>query len=98
METPNPQEEKKEEPKPEYNEDTAILKSGLLIALVNTDKGPAIFSSMKDREVIIMAKGEIDAYLNFILIKGALNAEAMRRKITQPQGGIMNFVKGGKRF
>ena len=96
METPNPSEQK---PEPVvYNEETAVLKEKLLIALVVTDKGPGIMAKLPDRESIIMAKGEIDAYLTKILVAGDMRADAMRSgKIVKP-GGIMGFVKGGKRF
>ena len=89
---PNPQ--KPEEIKPEYNENTAILKEKLLIGLIVTDKVPGIFAHLTSRESIIMAKGEIDAYLNMILVEGDLRAKAARSgKIIPAKGGIMGFAR-----
>ena len=97
METPNPQEQKPETVV--YNEETAILKEKLLIALVATDKGPGILANIHDRETLIMAKGEIEAFLTLKLMQGDARAEQMRSgKIVPAKGGIMGFVKGGKRF
>ncbi len=91
MPDPNPQ------PKPEYNENTAVLKEKILIALVNTEHGPAILANIKGREEMIMAKGEIDAFLTARLVQGDLKAEAMRQgNIIPAKGGILNFVR--KRF
>ena len=96
--TPNSPESKPEEPKV-YNEETAILKEKILIALVTTDKGPGILANIHDRETLIMAKGEIDAFLTLKLMQGDARAEQMRSgKIVPAKGGIMGFVKGGKRF
>lgn len=88
METPNPQ-----EPKPEYNESTAILKSKLLIGLIVTENGPGIFANIHDRETLIMAKGEIEAFLTMRLLQGDVKAEQMRNKIIPAKGGIMNFAR-----
>ena len=94
MDNPNP--EIKEPPKPEYNETTAILKRDLLIGLLNTEQGPAILANIHGREEMIMAKGEIDAFLTARLVQGDLKAEAARGKIIPVKGGIMNFAR--KRF
>jgi hypothetical protein len=93
MSESNPQEQKPEEPKV-YNEETAILKEKLLIALVATDKGPGILANIHDRETLIMAKGEIEAFLTLKLMQGDARAEQMRRgKIVPAKGGIMNFAR-----
>lgn len=94
METPNPQ-EPKEEVKPEYNENTAILKEKLLVGLITTEKGPGIFANIHDRETLIMAKGEIEAFLTMKLLQGDIRAEQMRSqsKVIPAKGGIMNFAR-----
>lgn len=96
-EIPNSQEQKPEEPL-EYNENTSLHKDKILIALVATDNGPAIYSNLKGRANVIMAKGEIEAFLTMILIKGDLKADEMRHKVVSVKNGIMGFIKGGKRF
>ena len=93
MDNPNPL---KPEEVVEYNENTAILKKKILIALVATEKGPGVYACLLDRESIIMAKGEIDAYLTMILVKGDLRADAARNKVVPAPHGIMNFVKKGR--
>lgn len=92
MDNPNPQEPKEEE-KPEYNENTAILKSKLLIGLIATENGPSIFANIHDRETLIMAKGEIEAFLTMKLLQGDMRAEQMRNKVIPAKGGIMNFAR-----
>ena len=83
----------KEEVKPEYNENTAILKEKLLIGLIITDKGPGILANIRDRETMIMAKGEIEAFLTLKLIQGDARADQMRNKIVPAKGGIMGFAR-----
>ena len=87
-----------QESKTEYNEQTAILKKDLLIGLLKTEGGPAILANIRGREEMIMAKGEIDAFLTARLVQGDLKAEAARSGKIVPAHGIMNFIKGGKRF
>ena len=82
----------------EYNETTAILKKDLLIGLLRTEGGPAILANIHGREEMIMAKGEIDAFITARLVQGDLKAEAARGGKIVPAHGIMNFIKGGKRF
>ena len=92
METPNP-ELNKEEVKPEYNETTAILKKDLLIGLLRTEGGPAILANIHGREEMIMAKGEIDAFLTARLVQGDLKAESARSGKIVPAHGVINFVR-----
>jgi len=92
MSESNPQEQKPEEPKV-YNESTAVLKKDLLIGLLKTEGGPAILANIHGREEMIMAKGEIDAFLTARLVQGDLKAEAARGGKIVPAHGVMNFVR-----
>lgn len=92
MENPNPQ-ENKEDIKPEYNENTSILKEKVMIALLRTEQGPAVFVRLHGREEIIMAKGEIDAFLTMKLIQGDIKSEQMRSGIIKPKGDMMGFAR-----
>ena len=85
----------KEEVKPEYNETTAILKKDLIIALIKIkdQDSPAMLFNIHGREEMIMAKGEIDAFLTMKLIQGDMRAEQARNKIVPAKGGMMNFVR-----
>jgi len=90
METPNPS---KPEEIVEYNEQTAVLKKDLLIGLLRTEGGPAILANIHGREEMIMAKGEIDAFITARLVQGDLKAEAARSGKIVPAHGVMNFVR-----
>jgi hypothetical protein len=86
----------KEEVKPEYNETTAVLKKDLLIGLLRTEGGPAILANIHGREEMIMAKGELDAFLSMKLMQGDMRADMARNKIVPAPSGIMGFAR--KRF
>ena len=87
---PNPQVEK-----PEYNENTAVLKKDIIVALVKIEgmDSPGMLFNIHGREEMIMAKGEIDAFLTMKLIQGDMKADAMRNKIIPVKGGIMNAAR-----
>jgi len=89
---------KPEEVKPEYNEQTAVLKTDLIVALVRIkdQDSPGMLFNIHGREEMIMAKGEIDAFITARLVQGDLKAEAMRNKVIPAPGGLMNFAR--KRF
>jgi len=93
VDNPNPQ---KPEEKIEYNENTAILKKDIIIALVKIEgvDSPGMLFNIHGREEMIMAKGEIDAFLTARLVQGDLKAEAARKgNIIPAKGGIMNFAR-----
>jgi len=88
----NPQSPK--EPKVEYNEHNSILQEDVMIALIRTKEGPAIVIHLRDRKEMIMAKGEIDAFLNRLIITRDLAAEKERRiSVIPAKGGIINAVR-----
>lgn len=67
----------------------------LVIALMRTDKGPAVYINPKSRAELIQAKGELEVkVLEQIL---AVDAEVAKNKIVKPSGSIMNFVRNKKR-
>ena len=90
METPNPS---KPEEVVEYNETTAVLKKDLLIGLLRTEGGPAILANIHGREEMIMAKGELDAFLSMKLMQGDMRADMARNKIVPVKGGIINAAR-----
>ena len=79
--------------KPEYNENTAVLKSSIMIGLIMTDKGPAITSCLHGRGEMIMAKGEIDAHLSMRILRADMRAEQARHNIIPAKGGMINAVR-----
>ncbi len=80
MESPNPL---SPEAKPEYNEQTAVLKTDLMVALVRIkdQDSPGILFNIHGREEMIMVKGEIDAFITARLVQGDLKAEAQSRTL-----------------
>jgi hypothetical protein len=82
----------------EANPDNFVSLDNIVIALMRTPKGPAMFCRPISRPEAIMAKGECDLALTGLILRMDVKAEQARNKIIQPpKGGIMSFVRNNKR-
>lgn len=89
---PDPIPESKPE-EPIYNSETSVLKKDLMIGLLRTEHGPAVLVNLHGRQEIIMAKGEIDAFLTMKLMQGDVQASQMRNKIVPAKGGFITGLR-----
>lgn len=90
-ENSSPQSELTKEERFKANPDRWVCLDDLIIAVMRTDDGPAMFCSPKSREEVAMVKTECEV----VLLRKMFNYEAMRntnRISHPPKGAIKRFA------
>jgi len=79
------------------NPDLFVDTTNIIIALMRTPEGPAMLCKPISRPEAIMAKAECDIALTNLIMRQDVKNEIAKKKIIQPKGNIMSFVRGGRK-
>jgi len=74
--------------------DRFIDKNTLIIALMRTPQGPAVYFVPRSRQEMITTKGEIDALIAKEIFMFDMRADKLREgQIAKPEGGIISAAR-----